>query len=373
MTDYFPLTYENSRGRFNQSLELLTSNWPDARLEHHPLSSHPELSMDWMWAEPQKRENLIILSTAEHGIEGYVGSAMQYLFMQEFIPRLNPENTGVLLIHALNPWGMAHFERYNENHVDLNRNFIADGNYDKAYNPDYTQLARLILPRRRIGWVSGETLLFGVNLLVTLARHGSSFIREGTLKGQYRDPQGVYFGGDVRQEETDVMMALLKKAFMGYKSILHLDMHTGYGPRYQMSMVNSPLEPLSSAEAAAKFNYPLVVKTNPEEFYTIKGDMIDYDYHIHETEYPDRELFATSFEFGTFGDSLLAGIRSLRAEVMDNQLSVHGARNETIAAQVRREFKALFYPDEKQWQDKALEDARQAFTGILSAYDLLNP
>ena len=115
-----------------------------------------------------------------------------------------------------------------------------------------------------------------------------------------------------------------------------------------------------------------MVKTNPDEFYTIKGDLVDYEYQLRNIEFPGATLFATAFEFGTFGDSLLGGIRSLRAEVMDNQLSVHGARNATIAAQVRREFQALFYPVEERWQAKALEDARLAFHGILGAYGLVS-
>ena len=124
MTDYFPTSYEDSRERFKLSLSLLQSKWPDARLESHPLKEHPDLSIDWIWAEPPKKENLVIISTAEHGIEGYVGAAMMKVFIEEFAPQLNPENTGLLLVHAINPWGMKHRYRVNPNNVDLNRNFV---------------------------------------------------------------------------------------------------------------------------------------------------------------------------------------------------------------------------------------------------------
>ena len=231
--------------RFKQSLNLLQTYWPKTRLESHPLQDHPDLSIDWMWADAHKKENLVILSTGEHGVEGYVGAAMLKIFIEEISPQLNPENTGLLLVHAINPWGMQHFERYNANHVDLNRNFIPDDKYDKSFNPGYAQLANLICPQRRINSVIGETLRFAGNLITALVNHGATFIREGTLMGQYHNKQGVYFGGHGREEETDVIMALLKKAFKGYKTIIHMDMHTGYGPRYQMSLVNSPLEPES--------------------------------------------------------------------------------------------------------------------------------
>ena len=98
MTNYFPSSYEDSRERFIQSLSLLQSKWPGVRLENHPLTNYPDLSINWIWADAPKRENLVIISTAEHGIEGYVGAAMMKIFIEEFAPRLNPENTGLLLI-----------------------------------------------------------------------------------------------------------------------------------------------------------------------------------------------------------------------------------------------------------------------------------
>src|SRR5690606_39367139 len=34
-----------------------------------------------------------------------------------------PEDTAVLLIHAINPYGFSHIRRVNEDNIDLNRNF----------------------------------------------------------------------------------------------------------------------------------------------------------------------------------------------------------------------------------------------------------
>jgi hypothetical protein len=371
MTDFFPSSYEDSRERFRQSLSLLQSNWPDARLENHPLKDHPDLSIDWMWAEPARKENILLLTTALHGVEGFVGSAMQSLFMQEYLPRLDPENTGLLLVHAINPWGMKHRERYNSNNVDLNRNFIPDGTYDPALNPLYPELRNLLVPQRRINSIFMETLRFAINVIALVAKHGVKEGRDGILMGQYGDPDGFYFGGNKREEETSVMMELFLQAMRDYQTILHFDMHSGYGPRYQMSLSNPQNDPLSSTEFAARYNYPLVVKANPEEFFTTLGDISAYLYHLRDTEFPEKKALATCFEFGTFGESLLAGIRSLRAEVMHKQLSNHGARNEAIARAVRKEFEELFFPSEPRWREKALADGRQALLGILRAYKLL--
>src|SRR6266545_2018645 len=95
MDSPFPESYEESRARFLQDVEPQRAKWISSRLKTHPLKNFPDLSIDWLWAEPRTKKNLVMISTAEHGIEGYVGSAMLKVFMDEFAPRLDPENTGL--------------------------------------------------------------------------------------------------------------------------------------------------------------------------------------------------------------------------------------------------------------------------------------
>ncbi|KAL7488896.1 hypothetical protein ACHAW6_014492 [Cyclotella cf. meneghiniana] len=87
----------------------------------------------------ENKENFnIIHSSGVHGVEGYLGSAIQLRFLHELIiqneKRLDSQqDTGstdgelrqVLLIHAVNPHGMRHHRRTNENNVDLNRNALS--------------------------------------------------------------------------------------------------------------------------------------------------------------------------------------------------------------------------------------------------------
>jgi hypothetical protein len=372
MTDYFPTTYEDSRERFKHSLGLLRSKWPDARLKSHPLKEHPDLSIDWIWADARQKENLVIVSTAEHGIEGYVGSAMMKVFIEEFAPRLNPENTGLLLIHALNPWGMKHHRKVNENSVDLNRNFVFDGNFDPAINPEFHQVEYLINPQNRMRSFGIESLRFWGRVLRVLLTEGYAVTSRASLLGQHHTPNGFYYGGTNYQESTHVAMGLYRQALEGYQNVIQLDMHSGYGPRYQMSITMSPLDPRTSEEISTTFNYPLVLKMNADEFYDMSGDMAEYFYKLRNAEFPEKQLFACGFEFGTFGDSLFARIRSLKAMAFENQLHWHGAESEKTMEKVRAEFEKLYFPAEEKWRGKALADARQAFEGILRAYRLLD-
>jgi hypothetical protein len=371
MDSLFPTTYEDSRARFIQSLSLIQQKWHATQLEAHPLRTHPDLTIDWLWAHARKKETLVILSTAEHGIEGYVGAAMLNLFIEEFAPRLNPETTGLLLIHGLNPWGMKHHRKVNEHNVDLNRNFVFDGNFDPAINIEYHQVADLINPQRRIESFGAENLRYMAGALNLIRTMGMKTATKVATLGQYHTPNGFFYGGANHQEGTAAAMKLYRRALEEYQSVVQMDMHTGYGPRYQMSIIMSPLDPLTSEEISRKFNYPLVLKINAEEFYDISGDMGAYYYKLRNEQFPEKHLFACGFEFGTFGDSIPARVRSLRAMVFENQLHWHGARTDKVAGQVRREFDEFYFPSETKWRRKALADGRQAFEGMLRAYQLL--
>ncbi|NWG35750.1 MAG: DUF2817 domain-containing protein [Chloroflexi bacterium] len=369
--DYYPDSYGSSRTRFLRDTEPLRAKWLFSRLEKHPLKNFPNLSLDWLWAEPRLKENLVVISTALHGIEGYVGSAMLKLFMDEFVPRLDPARTGLLLIHAINPWGMKHRRRYNENNADLNRNFLWDETFDPAVNPDYDALFSLLNPQRPLSnlWLSDAAFI--LRLLWQIARLGILRIRLGMLSGQYRHPRGVQFGGTDTQESTRVVRGLFRQALEEYRQVIHLDMHTGYGPRYQMSMVNSTREPASGSELMRRFDYPLIVAATPSEFYTVTGDITEHIYRLRDEEYPSKKLFATCFEFGTFGASLAAQIRSMRVTILENRLFQFGAKSGALRQAVCREYEELFFPSEEKWRRKALSDCRRAFEGILAAYDLL--
>lgn len=367
----FPATYASSRARFRGYVDAVRARWPGARLGSHTLHDGDDLSIDWIAAGAPAPRRLFALTTGLHGIEGYVGAAMLALFVDEFLPTMDPQDTGLLLVHAINPWGMAHHRRCNAHHVDLNRNFISRWEGLEEANPDYDRvLALLHQPCPLESWPVANLRFFGglVRLMLEL---GVSRGRNAILAGQYRHEGGFYFGGSGLQEETRVLMRLMEKALAGYDQIVHLDMHTGYGPRDQMSIVHPTGEPGTSAEWSRKLGYPRVVRTDPTEFYVILGDMTDYWYELRDDRLPGRRLYAASFEFGTFGDSLLAEIRSLRASVLQNRLEVCGVANRAAGERIRREYEEQYYPSDPAWRDKAISDARQGFQGILSFFGLI--
>jgi len=364
----FPETYEASRMRFRENLAEVQKSWPQAQLSQHRLPGDEDLTIDWIYADAlEKNEKVFILTTGEHGVEGYVGSAMQQRFIDCYLLRLDSKTTGLLLVHAINPWGMKHHRRVNANNVDLNRNFIYDGIFELFYNRDYDKVRSTLYRPRLIQSLGTSNFFFKAELLAHLARMGVTGFHNASLSGQYRDAQGLYYGGHEYQEETRTLMQLYQQTISAYDQILHLDMHTGYGPRYQMSLVNSALETGSSDEFVQKFNYPVVVAANPEEFYAIRGDMVDFVYELWQHEFSQKRLFAAAFEFGTLGNAYFGKVHCPVEMVNENRLFWHGALTEPIGEQVKQGFEELFNPSAADWKEKAVADGDQAFEGILAA------
>jgi hypothetical protein len=369
----WPSSYSEARQWFRQTMRPSLRAWLSTRVDSQPLAADPDLTIDWVLARSNGApERLLVLLSGLHGIEGFVGAVMLRLFVDEFLPRLDSSSTGLLVIHALNPWGMTHGRKVNAQNVDLNRNFLlAPQDFDPTFNPDYARLKHFIGPERPVDPPGRAAARFALGLGRALGAHGSAVLQRASLLGQYRDPKGMYFGGTGLVQESQLLLRLLQETVPPYPSVTLLDLHSGYGPRLQMSLVHSPRERRSVEALRQRLNYPLVLKADDRDFYAMRGDMVDTLCALAAGTWPGVRFYACSFEFGTFGDSTLALARSLRAMVMENQAHHYGARSDAAARWVRREFTSLYRPDDMRWWDKAGVDARQAFEGILRAEGFL--
>lgn len=347
--------------------------WPKAKLFQHKLAGEEDLTIDWIYSEPlEGNQKVFILTTGEHGVEGYVGAATMQLFIEKYLPKLDPRTTGILFVHAINPWGMKHHRRGNRDNIDLNRTFLYNLDHDPSFNLEYDKIARFLNPGAQIKNLLLDDIGYTLQLFWHIAHMGMKNFRYALLLGQYRNPKGLYYGGRKRPEETQTLMDLYKQMMNSYDQILHLDMHTGYGPKYQMSLVNSALEKGSSEYFVKRFNYPLVVAATADEFYAIRGDMIDYVYALQQNEFPEKRLYSTSFEFGTLGDTMYGLFQSPRVMIHENRAFWHGARNERLLAHAKHGFEELFNPEAMDWREKAVQDAERAFDGILKAEGMIS-
>lgn len=335
----------------------------------HLISVEEDLSIDWIDADPGRTKNKVLLiTTGLHGVEGFVGVGMVDLFLKEFLPKINSADTALILVHALNPWGMANQRRFNRGNIDLNRNFMLEAaDFEKVSNHDYLKLDRVLNPRRPLKPFWQEDILFLLSVIVNLARYGVQTLREAVLKGQRSNPDGLYFTGWQFQPETIWAREMIGELLDTYQQFLHLDMHTGYGPSDQMSLVIAPSEPRSSEQAVRDFVYPLVFKADPDEFYSMQGDMVEWIYQARFAGSPETRLFSAACEFGTYGAGTVNEALSLRTMVYINQADQQGTATERVRQKIHDLFVEMYFPGSSTWREKAIADCRQAFRGVLKA------
>jgi len=373
MATLIPASYTASRERFRASLGGIRGRWPAARLEAHAVQPEAEeLTIDVLHAPARSAaQHLLLVTTGEHGIEGYVGSAVMGLFMREVLPALDPQTTALCLVHAVNPWGMSHEERTTAANVDLNRNFLLSWNPPPAANAGYRALRSMFQPEGPLRSIALSRLGLQAQAVRLAVAGKSGMLRQALLAGQYEEPRGLYYGGTGWEPETLVMRSIYGACFGAAPHLVHVDLHTGYGPRTLMSVVNSALDPTPSNVWKERIGYPNVVASTTEEFYHIDGDMVDYMYRVQQADFPSTALYATCFEFGCLGDGLAAQIDSLWRAVAANRLRWNGAASEAVAQGARHLWREAYCPSELAWEERAQGDALRAMRGILHDQGLL--
>ena len=369
-SESFLNSYEDVRANVQKRITTLKKDGVKVKYTEYAIDESDNLYIDNFYIPALKEQkNLIVLTTGVHGMEGYIGSVMLDVFFEEIYDGLNKDDTGVLVVANVNPYGMKYMRRYNENNVDLNRNFIMDWErFDLSSNKDYPKVQSFLEPVGKIGNAFWHEVGFYLNLAKEAIFTGADVISDALLTGQYESPQGVYYGGTGDEASTKYLKGVFNDCLEGeYKNIVHIDIHSGYGPRYNMVIFNSVYETMTEAETKKAFNYDYVISHDSESFYATTGDTTDYFYRLAESKNTDKELFSTCFEFGTIGDEFFDTILSLKYTVDENRNHWYPTGNNTSAEVVKENYYELFYPTEKEWREKTVEDFKTATKGVLDA------
>ncbi len=369
-SESFYTTYEDVRENLNRRVEKLRSKGITVEQSEYAVNAAENLYIDNIYLPAsEKNTNLIVLTTGVHGIEGYIGSVMLDVFFEEVYPELDTADTGILIVANINPYGMKNYRRYNENNVDLNRNFIEDWeSFDRSSNKEYPKVESFLQPEGKMGNAFWHEVGFYMSLAKEAVFTGADTISDALLTGQYEYPEGVYYGGNGDEVSTAYLKGVFADCLDGeYENIVHIDIHSGYGPRYNMVIFNSVQDMTTEAEAVKMFGYDYVIAQDSEEFYVTYGDTTDYFYRLARSKESDKELYSTCFEFGTIGDGFFDSILSLKYTVDENRQHWYPTTNKITKEVVRQNYLELFYPTEMEWRMKAINDFRDATFGVLGA------
>ena len=220
----FPADYGAARERFREAAQRL--GW---RLEAHPIEAvgpgGEELTIDVACSATEDADNVLVISSGLHGVEGFFGSAVQTVLLERWASSASPPVRCVFL-HALNPYGFAWIRRPNENNVDLNRNFLLPGEAFEGAPEGYARLDSFLNPRRPPSRWEPYTL----KALWLIAKHGLFSLKQAIAAGQYEFPKGLFFGGAGPSQTQLLLAEHMPRWLSGSKRVVHLDLHTGLGP-----------------------------------------------------------------------------------------------------------------------------------------------
>ena len=362
--------YDEVRVHLAEKIEELKADGHIVDVYSHPVNAEDGLYIDnYYIAATKEQKNLIVLTTGVHGMEGYIGSVMLDVFWEEVYQELDPETTGILVIANVNPYGMKYHRRYNDNNVDLNRNFILDwDSFDMSVNKDYPLVEDFLGPQKKMGNIFWHEVSFYGSMIKTLLGNGVDSITNALLGGQYEYPEGVYYGGQGDETSTTFVKEVFEQTLLsGYENIVHLDIHSGYGARYRMVIFNSIYDQMTEEETMAAFNYDNVIAIDSEDFYATTGDTTDFFYRLKEKLGTENTLFSTCFEFGTIGDGFWDSVISMKYTIEENQNHWYTSKNATTNKVIWERYQELYYPTETKWREKTVADFVEACRGVLDA------
>ena len=368
--DSFLTSYDAIRTHLEERIDMLRNDGITVEYSEYAVDESDNLYIDNIYLPSTgDKTNLIVLTTGVHGMEGYIGSVMLDVFFEEIYPTVNTANTGILIVANVNPYGMKYMRRYNENNVDLNRNFIEDwDSFDRSSNKEYPKVVTFLQPTGKMGNALWHEVGFYLSLAKEAIFTGADTISDALLTGQYEYADGVYYGGNGDEKSTTYLKGVFADCLDGeYENIVHIDIHSGYGPRYNMVIFNSVQDPTTEEEAKAMFGYDYIIATDSEDFYATFGDTTDYFYRLANSKNTDKSLYSTCFEFGTIGDGFFDSILSLKYTVDENRNHWYPSENGVTNEMVKENYYELFYPTETEWRQKTIVDFKDAMLGVLGA------
>lgn len=218
---HFSSDYFTARERFRAA-----ANSAKARLYALPLAAPgpagETLTIDIAWLGPTAARAVLLHTSGLHGVEAFAGSAVQHALLSD-PPATGPAGA-LALVHVLNPWGMAWLRRTNENNVDLNRNFVREGEPWEGAPTAYRMIDATLNPRSPPG-----RDFFLLRAQALLLRHGLHALKQAVAEGQYEFGHGLFYGGKALQEAPRRYLDWIEAHLQDARRVLAVDVHTGLG------------------------------------------------------------------------------------------------------------------------------------------------
>jgi hypothetical protein len=325
------------------------------RSYNHPLPGRDgeTLSMDVALDGAADAHQLLIVSSACHGVEGFCGSGIQVFATHDTEWRTHARNAGVavLYIHALNPHGFSHLRRVTEENVDLNRNF-QDFSRPLPANAPYDELHECLLPEVWPPSAENEAVIAHF-----IGRHGLGAYQRAVSQGQHSHPDGLFFGGTAPTWSNRTLREVLRRYGAGARQIAWIDLHTGLGPSGLGERIFAGRDDERALQRARAWwgGDGQTAVTSIYDGSSTSALLTGLMWSAVYDECPQAEYTGIALEYGT--QPLLDVLNALRG---DHWMRRHPEAPAGLRAAIQKRVRDAFYVDTDDWRAQVVSQARQA-------------
>lgn len=320
----------------------------------HPLTGleGEPLFVDVAEVGPANSDSVVIVVSGTHGVEGYLGSAIQRHHL-ETIDVDRRDGPTLIFVHALNPYGFSWVRRVNEDNVDLNRNF-GDWSQPPPENPEYAELADLLVPS---SWTTEEQERTLGALMVKLDEVGIEKLQQIISGGQFTHPPGVFYGGTEPTWSHRWLRAFLTERLDGVARAAILDLHTGLGPWGHGELISSAAPGDGVLERQRQWWDEV---TSLSDGSSVSAQLAGEWLCAAPDFAPETEVTGVAIEYGTVDP--ITVLQSLRADAV---LHASGDPAAPDAASIRAQVRGAFLDDDPAWLQACWPRYRSVVTTAL--------
>lgn len=303
---------------------------------------------------PGARDAVLVLSGV-HGVEGFAGAAIQTGLLERC--GRPPDDTALLLVHLINPWGIAWNRREDHENIDVFRNSlyldepvaadplfdVVDDAMDLPHYPLHTPQQEARVREQLIAsYGSADRLIAAIR------------------RGQHHRPTSMSYHGDHASWSHLTLRGVLSRRLAGCRRLAVLDVHTGFGA-YGAGLVMSydpPGDP----------RHERIRRWFEGDVY-VPGADADIPSHARspyafvEQWVPGASVTAAILEFGTFPPDEYRDVFPANHyhHLYGDPLSAEGRR-------VAQRYRHYFYPEEPVWMgsvwQRGLDTTRRMLAGV---------
>lgn len=354
--DFFAADYVSARKAFLSACAETGIETSTYESPHRHVDAPGGLFTDVARAGRLDAPGVVMLISGTHGAEGIYGSGCQTGWLREQRYLNLPDDTAVVLVHAINPLGFAGLHRVAEDNVDLNRNFI-DHERPPA-NPDYAAVHDLLVPE---SWTDDTPSRIRSGITDYIKAHGQKAFNRAAMGGQHTHSEGLFYGGIRPTWSHGVIGRIAAEHLTHAERVAVLDLHTGLGAFASVELIcRHPPESEALARARRWYGEDVTAAQAGES----GSPPVDGNLRMaFDRLCPAAEITSIGIEVGTIPLD-----ECLMILCADNWMHCRNDPPGPFRDNVRKSMRRAFSPDDRRWTEpvfvRTMELVGQAVNGV---------